>query len=58
MVIDPSTGKKANFGSKKTIIEAYKKMTHSFLRFHCHYFRKLIFIGNVALFGIKSLSEV
>ena len=27
MVIDPSTGKKANFGSKKTIIEAYKKET-------------------------------
>ena len=25
MVIDPSTGKKANFGAKKTIIEAYKK---------------------------------
>ena len=25
MVINPLTGKKANFGSKKTIIEAYKK---------------------------------
>ena len=25
MVIDPITGKKANFLSKKTIIEAYKK---------------------------------
>ncbi len=25
MVINPETGKKANFGSKKTIIEAYKK---------------------------------
>ncbi len=25
MVIDPSTGKKANFGAKKSIIEAYKK---------------------------------
>ena len=25
MVIDPSTGKKAKFGAKKTIIEAYKK---------------------------------
>ena len=27
MVIDPATGKKANFGSKKTIIEVYKKET-------------------------------
>jgi len=25
MVIDPSTGEKASFGTKKTIIEAYKK---------------------------------
>ena len=25
MVIDPKTGKKASFGTKKTIIEAYKK---------------------------------
>ena len=25
MVIDQATGKKANFGSKKTIIEAFKK---------------------------------
>ena len=25
MVIDPITGKKANFGSKKTIIESFKK---------------------------------
>ena len=27
MVVDPATGKKANFGSKKTIIEVYKKET-------------------------------
>ena len=25
MVIDPKTGKKASFGSKKTIIEVFKK---------------------------------
>ena len=25
MVIDPLTGKKANYGSKKTIIEVFKK---------------------------------
>ena len=33
MVIDPSTGKKAKFGAKKTIIEAYKKNSIENLNF-------------------------